>query len=624
MLAIFDISKLIKRSRLTLLFSSTPSRFFSTFTPSHQKIADLILEQKSSREALQTFQWATKIPNFTHTLSTCRALLHKLCTFRKFIAVQQLLEEIPKIVGLPLDDDTFITVARGYGRARMTREVVRVLDLVPMLGKGSPSLKLLNTVLDILVMEDIDIAREFYRKKMMLNGVKGDDYTYGILMKGFCVTNRIGDGFKLLQVLKSHGIKVNVVVYNTLIYALCKNGKLGRARSLMHEMKELSDVTFNILISAYCDANNLVQALVMLEKCFNHGFVPDVVTLTKVVEIMCHSDRLWEAVEVLERVEGKGGTLDVVAYNTLLKGFVKAGKAGAAHGFLKQMELKGCLPNTETYNVVISGFCATWMLDSAIETFYEMQRMGVPWNFFTFDTLIHGLCSSGRTKDGFIIFRLMMENEGWGCDGRIGPYNSILYGLYRDNNLYQAYKFLKYMERVFPHAVNQSSTILHLCEKGNVEEAKQVLDGMREGGDFSSVIVYASVIQGLCKKGCTREGVELMNEMVRLGYFPVASTFNSLLDGLCRQGKVGSALRLLEDLKMRGCLPDSESYALVINAMCIQAQGELCQVLKVLVQMVERGIAPDYCTWNAVIMWKFNDMVQKDALLLLQRLTTEC
>ncbi|GFQ06784.1 putative potassium transporter 12 [Phtheirospermum japonicum] len=60
---------------------------------------------------------------------------------------------------------------------------------------------------------------------IMGNGMKGDDYTYGILMKGFYLTNRIGDGFKLLQVMKSRGVKVNDIMYNMLIYALCKNGK---------------------------------------------------------------------------------------------------------------------------------------------------------------------------------------------------------------------------------------------------------------------------------------------------------------------------------------------------------------------------------------------------------------
>jgi len=47
-----------------------------------------------------------------------------------------------------------------------------------------------------------------------------------ILMKGLCLTNRITEGFKLLQVMKSGVVKPNTVIYNTLLHALCKNGKV--------------------------------------------------------------------------------------------------------------------------------------------------------------------------------------------------------------------------------------------------------------------------------------------------------------------------------------------------------------------------------------------------------------
>lgn len=528
---------------------------------------------------------------------------------------------MPKTIGSAPDDDIFITLVRGLGRARMTREVIRVLDLVPKFGKAAPSLKLLNAILDVLVKEDIDIAREFYRKKMMGSGVKGDDYTYGILMKGFCLTNRIGDGFKLLQALKNHGVKVNVVVYNTLIYALCKNGKVGRARSLTNEMDEFSDVTFNILISAYCNDKNLVQALVMLEKCFSNGSVPDVVALTKVVETLCNAGRISEAVEILERVESKGVTLDVVAYNTLLKGFAKAGKVRAGCGFLKQMEMKGCLPNTETYNILIGGFCELGILDSALDMFQEMKRAGVSWDLVTFETLIHGLCSAGKTRDGFKILELMSEDKRY-CGSYIGPYNSILYGLYKDNRTSEALEFLKSMTNLFPRAVDRSLRILELCEEGNVDEAKQILDKMSEEGGFPSAHVYASMIGEFCKKGCMKEAVEVMNAMIGRGYFPIASTFNGLIDGFCRLGKVGNAVRLLEDMRTRGCcLPESESYGLIINGFC--SKGEFQEALLVFMQMVERGIVPDYCTWHALLTLSFqgNNNMFTECNKLLQLLT---
>ncbi|XP_056169966.1 pentatricopeptide repeat-containing protein At2g17525, mitochondrial [Syzygium oleosum] len=586
--------------RISSSSSSSPrssTRSFST-VPTDQHIAHLILDQKTPSLALETFEWASKIPNFTHSQSTYRALIHKLCAFRRFDAVQQLLDGMPSSIGSPPDESIFLTIVRGLGRARRIREAIKVLDLVRKFGE-EPSLRVYNSILDVLVKEDIDLARKFYREKMMESGVQGDEYTFGILMKGLCLTNRIADGFKLLQVMKSGVVKPNTVIYNTLLHALCKNGKVGRARSLMSEMEEPNDVTFNILISAYCSEENLVQALVLLEKSLGSGFVPDVVTVTKVLQLLCSVGRVMEAVDVLEKVENKGGPVDVVAYNTLVKGFCGIGKVKVGHCLLEEMERKGCLPNADTYNLLISGFCDSAMMDLALDMFNDMKTDGIGWNYATFDALIRGLCSGGRTDDAFKILELMEENRS-GSGGRIGPYNSILYGLYEENRMNEALEFMIKMERLFPRAVGSCMKILGLCLEGRSGDAKIVYDQMIGEGGFPNVLVYGSLIHGLSQDGNVRDAFELMNEMIGLGYFPIASTFNALISSFCRHGKIGSALKLMEDVIKRGCRPNAESYRPLVDAFC--GKGELDMALKLLLQMVEMGIAPDHSIWNALVL----------------------
>ncbi|KAK1361597.1 Pentatricopeptide repeat-containing protein, mitochondrial [Heracleum sosnowskyi] len=585
-----------KLNILSLTFHSKP--ISTSPVPSHQHIAHLILDQKSPSQAIQTFKWASKLPHFTHTQSTYRALVHKLCVFRCFDIAREVLDQMPSSIGENPDEDVFVTLVRGFGRARMIRDVIRVVDLVCKFGK-SPSLKILNSILDVLVKEDIDIARQFYRKKMVGSDVVGDDYTFGIMMKGLCLTNRIGDGFKLLQMIKNRGVIPNAVIYNTLIHALCRNGKVGRARSLMSEMREPSEVTFNILISAYCGEDNLVQALVMLEKCFKLGLVPDVITLTKVVEILCNKGRALEAVEVVETVERKGGIVDVVAYNTLIKGFSDSGKVKVGHRFLKEMERKGCLPNADTYNILISGFCESGMLDSASDMFNEMKLLGIHWNFITYDTLIRGFCSRGRMKDGLQILELTEESKG-GSGGHISPYNSVIYGLYKENCADEALEFLNNMARLFPRAVDKSLKIIGLCKDGDVEDAHGLYEQMKKEGGVPSAVVHVHLIHGFCKIGRAREAFSLINEMVGHGYLPIASTFNVLILELCKQGRTESASKFLEDMIERGCLPDSGSYGPVVDGFC--RKGDLQKALMLFLQMVERSITPDLFIWNALVV----------------------
>ncbi|KAM7489527.1 hypothetical protein LguiB_027011 [Lonicera macranthoides] len=252
----------------------------------------------------------------------------------------------------------------------------------------------------------------------------------------------------------------------------------------------------------------MVLALMMLENSFNLGFVPDVVTLTKVVEILCKEGRAMEAIEVLARVESKGG----------------------------------------------------------------------------------------KMEDGFKILELMVESKS-GFGGRVSPYNSLLYGLYKDNRWDEALEYLTKMGNLFPKAVDRSLRIIGLCKEGSIEEAKRVYDQMKVEGVVPCALVYVSLINGYSQEGCVREAFELMNEMVVQGYFPVASMFNPLIDPFCGQGKVVGASKLLEDMVGRGCLPNLGSYSPLVDAFC--AKGDFHRAFMFFLQMVEKESKKHY--WNVTI-----------------------
>ena len=73
---------------------------------------------------------------------------------------------MPNAIRSAPDEDIFITIVSGLGRARMVKRVIKVVNLVTQFGK-KPSLRIFNSVPDVLIKEDIDLAQEFYWKKMM-------------------------------------------------------------------------------------------------------------------------------------------------------------------------------------------------------------------------------------------------------------------------------------------------------------------------------------------------------------------------------------------------------------------------------------------------------------------------
>lgn len=161
------------------------------------------------------------------------------------------------------------------------------------------------------------------------------------------------------------------------------------------------------------------------------------------------------------------------------------------------MENKGCLLNVDIYNVLIVGCCDIDLLDLVFDLFNEMKMEVVNCNFVIYDILIKGFCFKGLIEDGFKILDFMEESKG-GNGGRISFYNSIIYGLYRENRLDEVLDFLDKMRKMFLRVVDRFLRILGFCEEENIESVKIVYDYMIYEGGIFSVFVYFILIYDFC------------------------------------------------------------------------------------------------------------------------------
>jgi pentatricopeptide repeat protein len=71
-------------------------------------------------------------------------------------------------------------------------------------------------------------------------GCAPDPFSYSIVAKGLCDDGRSQQALDLLQmVVKERGARsLDVVVYNTVIHALCNEGEVSKACNLLHEMMQ--------------------------------------------------------------------------------------------------------------------------------------------------------------------------------------------------------------------------------------------------------------------------------------------------------------------------------------------------------------------------------------------------
>ncbi|XP_048569536.1 pentatricopeptide repeat-containing protein At1g77405 [Triticum urartu] len=170
--------------------------------------------------------------------------------------------------------------------------------------------------------------------------------------------------------------------HNTLLAALCRNGRFKEARFLLDQMERPGarcrpdSYTYTVLISWYCR----IGAGTGCRKAARR--------------------RIYEAGRLFRRMGEKGLEPDVVTYNCYINGLCKTYRVERAHEVFDEMVKKGCLPNRVTYNSFVRYYCAVNKVDKAVEWMREMVARGHGMaTSSTYTPLIHSLYESGRIGD---------------------------------------------------------------------------------------------------------------------------------------------------------------------------------------------------------------------------------
>nr|XP_016455583.1 PREDICTED: pentatricopeptide repeat-containing protein At3g61520, mitochondrial-like [Nicotiana tabacum] len=180
-------------------------------------------------------------------------------------------------------------------------------------------------------------------------------------------------------------VKLDLVLYNTLIDGLCKVGRQEEGFKLIEKMRlesgyEPNTVTY-CLIDSFCKASETERSYELFDQMKKGGVVPNVISLNTLLDGMC-----------------KHGKPDRYTYNTLISYFRQKEQFTTAHRVMKRMIDDGYLPNVVAYGALIHAYCLGGNVDEAIKIFQNMCSTNMPPNTIIYNTLIDALCKSDKVE----------------------------------------------------------------------------------------------------------------------------------------------------------------------------------------------------------------------------------
>ncbi|KAF2312801.1 hypothetical protein GH714_040501 [Hevea brasiliensis] len=99
------------------------------------------------------------------------------------------------------------------------------------------------------------------------------------------------------------------------------------------------------------------------------------------------------------------------------------------------------------------------------------------------------------------------------------------------------------------------------------EEARKILDVVKEQGVAPDVFCYNTFIIGLCKAGKMEEARTYLVEMVKNGLKPNVYTYGPFIHGYCKAGDMQGAESCIAEMLSCGIAPDDVVYGALIDGI---------------------------------------------------------
>lgn len=431
-------------------------------------------------------------------------------------------------------------------------------------------------------------------------GVERDVLTYNIMIKLCARADRKDLLVFVLETIVEKGIPLCMTTLHSLVAAYVGFGDLETAENIVQAMREGSRDLCRILRENSTqeerdregDGSLFVK---LLPNCIESGnseppllpkaFAPDSRMYTTLMKGYMKAGRVTDTVRMLEamrRQDDSASHPDHVSYTTVISALVKAGLMDRACQVLAEMTLIGVPANRVTYNVLLKGYCQQLKIDRAKELLREMTDVtGIEPDVVSYNILIDG-CILVDDSAGALAFFNEMRARGIG-----------------------------------PTKISYTTLMKAFALSGQPKLANKVFDEMLNDARVKAdVIAWNMLIEGYCRLGLIEEAKKIIEKMKENGFYPDVVTYGSLANGISLARKPGEALLLWNEVKERcrgkkeGESSDSSSSTpppLKPDEGLLDTLADICvraaffrKALEIVACMEEYGIPPNKTKYTRI------------------------
>ncbi|KAJ4960741.1 hypothetical protein NE237_020651 [Protea cynaroides] len=345
--------------------------------------------------------------------------------------------------------------------------------------------------------------------------------TFASVFSSYVAADRVDEAIMTFEVMDQYGIPRDIVALNSLLSAICRDGKTVRAKLFLDVAKSKirpDADTYAILLEGWENEGNVAYAQqtfgeMVLEIGWDPRNVPAYDSFLNTL-LKCH-DGMNEAMKYFDAIIEKKCFPGVRFFRAALEEFVKTSNIRGASSLWDAMVGKnGFKPDTEMYNWMITLQCLLDNFDIAYRFLDEMVFNGVFPDSKTYNILLQFLIKHKKHREATAIFNEMVKNEYIPSESNCtAAIKAFLDRCDRDHP-YLAIKVWKCMIDNGMSGLEETGNFFigSLRDYNRLPEAYKYAEDMIERGIKLNSSTLSKLKQSLCKEGKSYQYEELLRK----------------------------------------------------------------------------------------------------------------
>eukprot|EP01018_Ginkgo_biloba_P002728 Gb_38067 [translate_table: standard] len=375
--------------------------------------------------------------------------------------------------------------------------------------------------------------------------------TYVCLLQACIKKAALPEGKLVHTHMNERGIRVDRLLWNTLVNMYTKCGSLMDARRVFDQMPERDVCSWTVMIAAYSKHGFAEEALTMFSQMRRTGIQPNQFTFASVLPACADLTALEQGKEIHYELVRAGFQSDVFVENALVDMYAKCGDIQKARDIFDKMPQRDIV----SWTAMVSGYVQSGQHRDALELFGQMQLAGVKSDSKIFASVLPACADLTALEQGMEIHEKIIRS-GFQTD------------VFVENALVDMY-----------------------AKCGSIEKAREIFDTMHQ----RDVVSWTALIVGYTQNGYVDEALKLFQEMPERNVF----SWTAMIAGYVQNGQAVEALKLFRQMQQVGVKPVSKTFASVLPACANLAALE--QGTEIHVEIIRNGFDSDLFVGNALV-----------------------